>query len=226
MSNKGLTKAIAYFRTSSATNVGEGKDTLKRQREAVAKFAKAAGYEIVAEHTDDAVKGSDPVDARPGFAAMMTRIAGNGVRTIIVETASRFARDLIVQETGWRYLRDAGITLIAADSPDAFLDDTPTAAMVRQILGAVSQFEKAMLVAKLKGARDRKKRETGKCGGRKSYAERSPELVALAKRLARYPVNGRKRSLREIAAELEEQGHVTADGKQYAATAVARMIAA
>lgn len=225
MSHRALAKAIAYFRTSSATNVGDDKDTLKRQREAVARFAKAAGYEVVAEFTDDAVKGSDPVDARPGFAAMMTRIASNGVRTILVETANRFARDLIVQETGWRMLRDAGITLVAADSPDAFLDDTPTAVMIRQILGSVSQFEKAMLVAKLKGARERKKADTGKCGGRKSYAERSPELVARAKKLARYPVNGRKRSLRDIAAELETQGHVTRHGKRYAATAVARMIA-
>jgi hypothetical protein len=82
-----------------------------------------------------------------------------------------------------------------------------------------------MLVAKLKGARDRKKAATGKCGGRKSYEERSPEVVALAKKLARYTVNGRKRSLRDVAAELEAQGHVTADGKRYAATAVARMIA-
>jgi hypothetical protein len=36
--------------------------------------------------------------------------------------------------------------------------------MIRQILGSVRQFEKAMLVAKLKGARDRKKAEIGKCG--------------------------------------------------------------
>ena len=28
-------------------------------------------------------------------------IAGNGVRTIIVETANRFARDLMVQEVGF-----------------------------------------------------------------------------------------------------------------------------
>jgi DNA invertase Pin-like site-specific DNA recombinase len=155
---------------------------------------------------------------------MMKHIAGNGVRTIIVETANRFARDLIVQETGWRLLRDAGITLIAADSPDAFLDETPTAVMIRQILGSVSQFEKAMLVAKLKGAGDRKKRETGKCGGRKTYEERNPEMVALAKKLARYTINGRKRSLRDVAAELEAAGHTSA-GKRYSATAVARMIA-
>jgi DNA invertase Pin-like site-specific DNA recombinase len=226
MVRKDLAKVVAYFRTSSDTNVGEDKDSLKRQREAVVKYAKTAGYEVIAEYSDDGVKGADPVDQRPGFAAMMKHIAGNSVRTIIVETASRFARDLIVQETGWRYLKEAGITLIAADSPDAFLDETPTAVMIRQILGSVSQFEKAMLVAKLKGARDRKKAETGKCGGRKSYGERNPEMVVLAKKLARYTINGRKRSLRDVAAELEAQGHVTADGKRYAPTAVSRMIAA
>src|SRR6202048_671165 len=147
MSRKEMLKAVAYFRTSSETNVGGDKDTLKRQREAIAKYAGAAGYHVIAEYADDGVKGADPVDQRPGFAAMMKHIASNGVRTILVETASRFARDLIVQETGRRFLEDAGITLIAVDSPNAFLDDTPTAVMIRQILGAVSQFEKAMLVA-------------------------------------------------------------------------------
>jgi len=225
MVRKDLVKAIAYFRTSSDANVGADKDTLKRQCEAVGKYAKSAGYALIAEYADDGVKGADPVDQRPAFADMLRHIASNGVRTIIVETASRFARDLITQETGYRFLRDAGITLIAADSPNAFLDDTPTAVMIRQILGSVSQFEKAMLVAKLKGARERKKAETGKCGGRKSYVERSPAMVALARKLARYPINGRKRSLRDIAAELERVGHVTGDGKRYAAAAISRMIA-
>jgi DNA invertase Pin-like site-specific DNA recombinase len=102
------------------------------------------------EFYDAAVSGADPLDARPGFASLLARIASNGVRVILVETANRFARDLIVQETGHKKLRDLGIELIAADSPDSFVDDTPTAVMVRQILGAVAQFEKAALVAKLK----------------------------------------------------------------------------
>ena len=106
------------------------------------------------------MSGADHITARPGFAAMMERIASNGVRTIVVETANRFARDLIVQETGYAMLKDRGIELIAADKPDAFLDDTPTAKLIRQVLGAVSEFEKAMVVVKLKGARDRK-RATG-----------------------------------------------------------------
>jgi DNA invertase Pin-like site-specific DNA recombinase len=109
---------------------------------------------------------------RPGFAAMLERIEGNGVRTIIVETASRFARDLMVQEVGHAKLRERGIDLIAADNPGSFIDDTPTAKLVRQVLGAISEFDKAMIVAKLRGARERKRR--GKCEGRKSHAERSP----------------------------------------------------
>jgi len=158
MSREKLTPALAYFRTSSAANVGPDRDSETRQRDAVAAFAKRAGYQLMGEFYDAAVSGADPLDARPGFASLLARIASNGVRVILVETANRFARDLIVQETGHKKLRDLGIELIAADSPDSFVDDTPTAVMVRQILGAVAQFEKAALVAKLKGARERARR--------------------------------------------------------------------
>jgi Resolvase, N terminal domain len=78
-----------------------------------------------------------PIDMRPGFAAVLERIAGNGVRTIIAETASRFARDLMVQEVSHAKLRERGIDLIAADSPCSFIDATPTAKLVRQVLGAI-----------------------------------------------------------------------------------------
>jgi hypothetical protein len=52
--------------------------------------------------------------------------------------------------------------------------------LVRQVLGAIAQFEKTSLVAKLRAARDRKKAATGKCGGRRSYVEARPDVVALA----------------------------------------------
>jgi hypothetical protein len=40
---------------------------------------------------------------------------------------------------------------------------------IPQILGAVSELDKAMTVAKLKGARDRVRRVRRECEGRKSY---------------------------------------------------------
>jgi len=39
-------------------------------------------------------------------------------------------------------------------------------------------------------------------------------MVALATKLARYTINGRKRSLRDIAAEFETHGHVAPGGKE------------
>jgi DNA invertase Pin-like site-specific DNA recombinase len=103
-----ITPAVAYLRTSSAANVGADKDSERRQREAIQGFARRAGYEIIDEFYDAAVSGADAIDARAGFAAMLKRIEGNGVRTIIVETASRFARDLMVQEVGYAMLTERG----------------------------------------------------------------------------------------------------------------------
>ncbi|MBB3298095.1 DNA invertase Pin-like site-specific DNA recombinase [Rhizobium sp. BK077] len=227
MSNRGNIKAVAYLRTSSAANVGQDKDSERRQREAINAFAHSAGYEIVDTYYDAAVSGADAVTARPGFSAMLERLLSNGVRTILVETASRFARDLIVQETGHEMLRARGIDLIAVDSPDSFVADTPTARLIRQVLGAVSEFEKAMLVEKLRGARERKRRETGKkVGGRKNYAEieGGSEMIALARKLHRYPVNGKRRSLNEIADALEKKGYVSSTGTRYTRAAITRML--
>jgi hypothetical protein len=72
--------------------------------------------------------------------------------------------------------------------------------------------------------RDQRPVDAGKGCGRKSLAELSPEAVALARKLSRYPVNGHMRSLREIAVELEAAGHITRAGTRYAPAAIARMV--
>jgi DNA invertase Pin-like site-specific DNA recombinase len=216
------TRALAYYRTSSAANVGEDKDSLARQRAAVEAYAARAGVEIIGEEYDAAVSGADPLDARKGFTTLLQRIAGNGVRTILVETANRFARDLVVQETGWRRLREQGIELIAVDSPSAFLDDTPTAVFIRQVLGAAAQLDKAVTVAKLKAARERKKARTGKGEGRKGIAELQPAAVAAARSLRK--AGRRRRTLREIAGLLAEASHLASSGKPYSPSVVRAML--
>jgi DNA invertase Pin-like site-specific DNA recombinase len=219
-----LVEAVAYIRTSSAANVGADKDSDKRQRAAIQAFAKAAGYEVLAEFYDAAVSGADAIDRRKGFAEMLDRIASNGVRTILVESPDRFARDLAVQLAGHDHLKGLGVALIPTSAPDYFLEDTPTAVLVRQVLGAIAQFEKASLVAKLKASRDRKRKAAGKCEGRKSWAERKPELVQQAKRLRRKSPKGVQRSLREIAAELAKLGFKNERGVQFSASSVASIL--
>jgi len=198
-------QAICYFRTSSLANVGPDKDSLRRQREAVASYAKAHRMEIVESFYDAAVSGADPIDTRPGFIELLDRCKANGFTVILVENAGRFARDLAVQLTGHALLKQLGIELIPVDAPTYFTDPSPTAELVRQILGAVAQFEKTSLVIKLRGARDRKSAKLKRrCEGRKPVPE---HVVALAKKLAQPRKGHSPMSLRGIAAALASEGH-------------------
>jgi DNA invertase Pin-like site-specific DNA recombinase len=219
-------EAVAYLRTSSPANVGADKDSDKRQRAAIEAYASISGYEIVETFYDAAVSGADPVGDRPGFAEMLERLLSNGARTIIVESPDRFARDLMVQLAGHDMLKARGITLVAASAPMHFVEDTPTAILVRQVLGAIAKFEKTALVAKLAAARRRKRVATGqKVEGRKSHAELRPDVVKLAKALARKKPKGGKPSLRAISAELAAHGFLNERGKPFNPKSIAAMLA-
>jgi DNA invertase Pin-like site-specific DNA recombinase len=220
-----MQKAVAYLRTSSRSNVGAGKDSDKRQREAIKAYAASAGFDLVGEFYDAAVSGADPVGERAGFAAMLEALLANGARTIIVESPDRFARDLMVQLAGHAMLKARGITLIAASAPLHFIEDTPTAILMRQMLGAIAEFEKTTLVAKLAAARRRKRQLTGqKVGGRKSHAEARPEAVEMAQKLAR--ARKRKPSLRTISAALAAAGYLNERNAPFNPASVAKMLAA
>ncbi len=222
-----MIQALAYMRTSSAANVGDNKDSAQRQRLAISQYAEANGYQIVKEYYDAAVSGADHIHSRDGFSRLLAYAEESEVRVVLVENASRFARDLIVQETGYQLLTKSGIKLIAADDPDAFTSETPTAVMVRQILGSVAQFEKANLVAKLRGARDRKSDINGhRIEGRKPYTETNPELVHLAKKLhRRSPKTGKRRTLNDISLKLAEYGFLNGHSKPFHSEQVRRLVA-
>jgi DNA invertase Pin-like site-specific DNA recombinase len=217
-------EALAYLRTSSAQNIGGDSD--QRQRAAIARFAKAHGHELVGEFYDAAVSGADPIETRPGFTAMLERIEGNGVRVVLVEDTSRFARSVIAQELGVLAMQARGVRVLTSSGEDLTSTDDPAKVMMRQIAGAFAQYEKARLVAKLKGARDRNSAALGRrVEGRKGYAESSPELVREAKRLARKsPKTGAKRSLRAIAAALGALGFVNGKGRTFSAMQVKRLV--
>ncbi len=223
MTGRKRASAVAYFRTSSAANVGGDKDSLRRQQEAVRSYAKHHAIDIAEEFYDPAVSGADPIDERPGFSTLLRRVQGNGVALVLIEDPTRFARDLAVQLAGHELLKTLGVELVPVNCPEHFREDTPTAVLVRQVLGAISQFEKAQLVAKLKVARDRKSKQAGRrIEGRKPV----PDAVKrTARRLARKNrKTGRRPSLRAISAALAEAGHLGPSGKPYGAESVKRMI--
>jgi hypothetical protein len=112
------------------------------------------------------------------------------------------------------------VSLIPATAPDFFLEDTPTAVLVRQVLGAIAQFEKASLVAFAAATSS---------GDRSAYDFRPPHLMPCAILRSRAALSlalqaERPRlSLRKIADRLAEQGY-TLKGRPYAAMSVSGML--
>jgi DNA invertase Pin-like site-specific DNA recombinase len=222
---RNLVQSLGYIRTSSASNIGHDKDSERRQRIAIERFAKQAGFDVVGWFYDPAVSGADPIETRPGFGALLDRVENNAVKVVVVEDASRFARDLVAQELGLLMLIKRGMRVITAFGDDMTDATDPSRIMMRQIAGSFAQYEKTRLVRKLREARER----SGKLGGRKPYAAARPDTVALAKRLQSEGL-----SYRKIAAALAASGHLTgSEGtelrgkarKPFAASAIQRMLA-
>ena len=192
------TKCVSYYRTSSSTNTGEEKDSLKRQKSVVHSFCNNNGYEIESEFYET-LRGDGEILSRPKFMEMMKYCDSNDVKTIVFENTTRFSRDLICSETGYVYLKGLGYTLISSESPQSFVDDSPTSVLIRTVLNCISQFEKNSIVEKLRGSRIRKRsvmkekgvitREgKGRVEGRKTLLEKHPELEGLVKKYSKMKV--------------------------------------
>ncbi len=98
--------------------------------------------------------------------------------------------------------------------------------MMRQIAGAFAEYEKARLVHKLRHARERQRKERGKCEGRKAHSELRPEVVAEAKRLRRAsPKPGERLSYRQISVSLAEAGFLNERGRPFNPKSVRSMLA-
>jgi DNA invertase Pin-like site-specific DNA recombinase len=220
-------KAVTYYRTSSAANVGDDKDSRARQERSVHCYAEQNGITIVAEFYDPAVSGADPIESRKGFAELLDFVEGeDGVALVLVEDASRFARDLLTQELGILALSRRNLTIITANGDNLSQTDDPTKKIMRQMAGAFAEYERARLVQKLRAAREKVRQKEGRCEGRKPPPG---ETIAAARRLAVTPEGHRHRSLRTIARLLAEQGHTVIingepSGKPYSHEAVRRML--
>lgn len=224
------TPAVAYLRCSGLGQV-DG-DTFDRQREVIDKYARAHGV-VVADadwFQDEGVSGAKDMDARPRLAALLDRVESNGVRVVLVENASRLARDLMVQEVILQQLRDAGCRVVACDSGTDLIDecdDDPTRRLIRQVLGAVAEFDRRVTVLKLRAARERIRSRTGRCEGRKPFGSRPGEaaVVARIRELHRKPHGEARRSLGDIVKVLNAEGRPTRSGKPWTKESVRLVIA-
>jgi len=213
-------QAVSYLRVSGKGQAdGDGPE---RQRQAISRFARSARLSIVEEYSDLGVSGTKELADRPGLARLIDRLESNGVRTVIVERADRLARDLMAQEVILGQFAKLGARILTADGVDLTSSDDPTRRLIRQVLGAVAEFEKNVLVLKLRAARERKRAKGERVEGVKPYGHLPAEQAVKdrMKQLRRKPAKGRRRSVAAIAAQLNAEGHRNRAGREWSAQMV------
>ncbi len=159
-------KAFCYLRVSGKAQIdGDGFD---RQLIACETYAAANNIDITEVFREEGVSGTKELDDRPALSELLAALEENGVKTILIEKVDRLARDLMVQETIIGDMQRSGYTIISVAEPDLCSQD-PSRILIRQIFGAIAQYDKSITVLKLKGARQRIAKQ-GRHPGAKNYS--------------------------------------------------------
>jgi DNA invertase Pin-like site-specific DNA recombinase len=180
-------KTFGYIRVSGKGQVdGDGPD---RQADAITKFCEAhlPTTEPPQMFFEAGVSGTVEAMDRPKFAELISAIEALTVvepACIVVERLDRLARDLMISEFLLAECRKRKIPVYATDQNDlrdmASDGGDATRVLLRQILGALAQWEKTALVNKLRKARERKRAETGRCEGQLPFGATQEEASAKA----------------------------------------------
>lgn len=213
-----MMKAFAYVRVSGMGQVdGDG---FVRQGEAIARYAASAGLAIVQTFREEGVSGTKDLENRPALQELLLAIESGGVRVVLIEKLDRLARDLMIQETILADLRKRGITVISVAEPDLCSDD-PSRVLMRQLFGAISQYEKSMIVLKLRGARQRMKARTGRCEGARPFGSSDAHRATVERILS---LRSAGMAVDTIAETLNAEGHQSKMGGRWYANSVRRVI--
>jgi DNA invertase Pin-like site-specific DNA recombinase len=221
------TKAIGYLRVSSAKQAKEDRDGFPRQRAAIRAYCAGKRIELLEEHEDAGVSGTVPLEGRDGLSTALQRCGELGATVLVVEKADRLGRDLIVSEMAVRLFAEAGVSIVTADTGQSLTDadSDPSRKLIRQVLNAVAEYERSALVAKLRAARERKRRNGGHAVGCYRFGEHpdrpdEAETLARIRALRRKATGKRLPSLAVIATILTTEGRKSRSQRPWTVTMI------
>ena len=209
-------KIVGYVRVSTATQAEDGLG-LDVQKAALRTWSKANGHRLTSILSDEGISGAKELEDRPGLADALDMIRSGKAQGIVVPRLDRLARDLIVQETILAEIRRIGGEVFSTSPAEAsYLSDDPddpSRKLIRQVLGAVSEYERSMVALRLRNGRRRKDQMGGYAWGAPAFGfdARDGDLVEsqqeqlTIKRIVELRAAGA--SLREICSILEAEGH-------------------
>lgn len=220
-------RVVAYLRVSTDEQA-LGPDA---QRAALTRWAAAAGVEIVAWHLDQGVSGGAPLDKRPGLLSAVADLAELGAGALVVAKRDRLARDVLAAAMIEAMVARAGARVLSAagEGTDGDALD-PAAQLMRRMVDAFAEYERALIGQRTRAALAVKKARGERVGAVPLGLAVAGDGVALvedpaeARALALIAeLRAAGLSVRAIAAELDRRG-VPARGTRWHPTSVQRLL--
>ena len=153
-------RCVIYVRVSTAMQV-DGY-SLSAQKEYLIDYAKRNNMIIVEEY-EDAGKSGKSIEGRPAFQKMMKDVENClSIDCVLVFKLSRFGRSAADILTSVNFLKDYGISLIAAS--DGIDSGTSSGRLIISVLSAVAEIERENIMEQTMAGRREKARQ-GKWNG-------------------------------------------------------------
>lgn len=222
---------IALLRVSTRGQADDGFG-LAAQEKTIRDWARAHHHRIGRVIAEEGVKGDIPLTERTQLLEAVALVAAGRHDGIVVARLDRLARDLVVQEQLIAELARLGKPLRSASPGEDvnLLDADPQRVLVRQIMGAIAAYERAMIRMRTTHGLEIKKAAGGYAGGRPPYgwAAIGGDLrVVPAEQTIRKCIKDWRRqgwTYRKIADRLNANGHRSKDGREWRAESVARVV--
>lgn len=205
---------VAYYRVSTDRQGRSGLG-LEAQQEAVRSYLNGGDWQLIGEFTETE---SGRKDDRPALDQALALCRKRKAKLVIAKL-DRLSRSLAFIAR----LMDAGVEFVAVDNPHANK-------LTIHILAAVAQHEREMIAERTKAALQASKARGTRLGSygadhlapalRAEAVERARELAPVVAEIRAAGAS----SLREIAAGLSARGILTAQGKQWTAMQVKRVL--
>ncbi len=218
--------AVAYIRVSTdRQELGP-----EAQRAAIAAWASREGVTVAAWHVEAGVSGAAAIADRPELVAALASLTVHRAGVLVVAKRDRLARDVMNAAMLERMALDAGARIVSAAGEGTDSND-PSAVLMRTLVDAFAQYERAMIAARTKAAL-KAKRARGERAGTVPYGFTSDAAGRLspcpAERAVIAQVHALRAaglSLRGIVAELARAGVVGRTGNALAMAQVQNILA-
>jgi DNA invertase Pin-like site-specific DNA recombinase len=227
-----MMRLAAYLRVSTETQTeGLGLDV---QETTIRAWATEHGHTIAATYTDAGISGSNGLDTRAALGDALAALKHGEAEGLVIYRLDRLARDLILQEQLLADIRRGGWTAFStSDAEGQYLTDDPadpSRKMIRQVLGAVAEYERSMIALRLRAGRAKKASNGGFAGGAPPYGFRSSdgELVPVPDEQATLTrirqLRGADKSYEQIAQALNADGIKSRRGGAWHRAVIARIV--